>query len=276
LGQSTNIFQCEASFCYIFYLYRKYRIMKDNFSAQAKTYAAYRPNYSQEFIDHIASFVKDKEIALDVATGNGQVAVKLAKHFNTVYATDISQKQLDNAIPADNIIYKMERAEQTSFGDKMFDLITVAQAIHWFDFEAFYKEVYRILKPDGLFVVMGYGLFSTNPESDRLIHHLHENILGGYWDPERRYVDENYQTIPFPFEEMEGRQFYETFTWTFEHLLGYIESWSAVQHYIRKNGSDPVNLIRDKLKESWAKSDGTAVFPLLLRLGKLNDLKFKI
>lgn len=247
--------------------------MKDNFSAQAKTYAAYRPNYSQAFIDYIASFVKNKNIALDVATGNGQVAAKLAKHFGTVYATDISQKQLDNAIAADNIIYKLERAEAMSFGDKMFDLITVAQAIHWFDFDAFYKEVYRILKPEGLFVVTGYGLFSTNPGSDRLIHHLHEDILGDYWDPERRYVDENYQTIPFPFEEIEGEQFSETFIWTFEHLLGYIESWSAVQHYIRKNGRHPVDLIRDELKESWAKSDGKAEFPLLLRMGKISDFR---
>ncbi len=247
--------------------------MKDNFSTQAKTYATYRPNYSQEFIDYITSFVKNKDTALDVATGNGQVAAKLAKHFTKVYATDISQKQLDNATPADNIIYKVERAEQTAFEDNTFDLITVAQAIHWFDFDAFYKEVYRILKPGGLFVVTGYGLFSTNPESDVIIRHLHGNILGEYWDSERRYVDENYQTIPFPFEAIQAKQFSEIFTWTFEHLLGYIDSWSAVQHYIKKNGTHPVDLIRDELKESWAKSDGKAVFPLLLRMGKISDFR---
>jgi ubiquinone/menaquinone biosynthesis C-methylase UbiE len=245
--------------------------MKDNFSIQAKTYAKYRPDYSQEIIDYIVSFVDNKDKALDVATGNGQVAAKLAKYFETVYATDISEKQLENAIPADNIIYKLERAEHTSFDHKMFDLITVAQAIHWFDFDAFYKEVYRILKPDGLFVVMGYGLFFTNTESERILHHLHEDILGAYWDPERRYVDENYQTIPFPFDEIEAKQFSETFTWTFEHLLGYIDSWSAVQHYIKKNGSHPVDLVRDELKETWEKSDGRATFPLLLRVGKLRS-----
>ncbi|WP_294823687.1 class I SAM-dependent methyltransferase [uncultured Flavobacterium sp.] len=247
--------------------------MKDNFSAQAKTYAAYRPNYPQEFVDYIISFVNDKGTALDVATGNGQVATKLAKHFETVHATDISQKQLDNAVGADNIVYKLERAEDTSFGNEMFDVITVAQAIHWFDFDAFYKEVYRILKPDGLFVVTGYGLFSTNPVSDRLIRHLHKEILGEYWDPERRYVDENYKTIPFPFEEIDAKQWSEAFIWTFHQLLGYIESWSAVQHYITKNGTHPVDQIRTQLEESWAKNDGKVYFPLLLRMGKLNDLK---
>ncbi|AWH86790.1 SAM-dependent methyltransferase [Flavobacterium album] len=243
--------------------------MKDNFSTQAQTYAKFRPDYSHEIIDYIISLVPQKGLALDVATGNGQVAAKLAKHFTTVYATDISDKQLENAATADNIIYKKERAEHTSFNDKMFDLITVAQAIHWFDFDAFYKEVYRILKPDGLFIVMGYGLFSTNPESDRIIRHFHQKTLGDYWDPERRYVDKDYETIPFPFDEIEAKQFSETFTWTFEHLIGYIDSWSAVQHYIKKNGSNPVDLIRDELKESWDKSDGKAVFLLLLRVGRL-------
>lgn len=271
--QNTNIFQSATLFYCIFYLYRKPHIMKDNFSAQAKVYAKFRPDYSHEIIEYIVSFVKHKGIALDVATGNGQVAARLAKHFSTVYATDISKKQLENAIQADNIIYKKERAEQTSFDGAMFDLITVAQAIHWFDFDGFYKEVHRILKPDELFVVMGYGLFSINPESDRLICHLHENILDEYWDPERKYVDENYETIPFPFKEIAIKKFSETFTWIFEHLLGYIDSWSAVQHYIKKNGSHPVDLIRDELKETWEKSDGQATFPLLLRMGKLNDLK---
>lgn len=247
--------------------------MKDNFSAQAKSYARYRPDYSVDIIEYIASFIENRGIALDVATGNGQVAAKLAKYFNMVYATDISEKQLENAIQADNIVYKKERAEQTSFSNEMFDLITVAQAIHWFDFDAFYKEVYRILKPDGLFVVMGYGLFSTNPDSDRLIRHLHAGILGDYWDPERRYVDEGYKTIPFPFDEIEAQEFSETFTWSFDHLLGYIESWSAVQHYIKKNGSHPVDLIRDELKESWERGNDKATFPLLLRIGKLNNLK---
>jgi SAM-dependent methyltransferase len=243
--------------------------LKDNFSTQAKSYAKFRPDYSEEIIGYIVSFIKNKASALDVATGNGQVAAKLARHFTQVYATDISASQLENATPADNIIYKQEKAEQTSFGENQFDLITVAQAIHWFDFDAFYKEVYRILKPNGVIAVLGYGQFSTNPASDRIINHLHWDILGIYWDPERKYVDDSYETIPFPFDEIEAAGFLETFTWTFEHLLGYIDSWSATQHYIKKNGSNPVDLIRDELKDSWEDSDKKVTFPLLLRLGKL-------
>ncbi|MHA3788744.1 class I SAM-dependent methyltransferase [Flavobacterium hauense] len=245
--------------------------MKDNFSIQAKGYSKYRPYYPSEMIAYIASFAENKQSALDVATGNGQVAVELAKHFKQVYATDISEKQLANALQKDNIIYKVERAEQTSFADSQFDLITVAQAIHWFDFEAFYKEVHRILKPDGVFAVLGYGLFTVNGESEKLLKHFYNDITGPYWDAERRYLDENYTTIPFPFEEVEVKQFTNEFTWTFEQLTGYLETWSAVQHYIKKNGSNPVDVIRDELKEYWEKGDKKVTFPLLLRIGKLKD-----
>jgi len=242
--------------------------MKDNFSTQAKAYAQYRPYYPQEMIEHVVSFVTSKEEALDVATGNGQVAAALAPYFKKVYGTDISQKQLDNAKQADNILYKEERAEVTAFAESQFDLITVAQAIHWFDFDSFYKEVYRILKPEGVFVVMGYGLFSANGDAGKLLDHFYYDITGPYWDAERRYLDENYTTIPFPFNELETKSFTNEFTWTFEQLTGYLDTWSAVQHYIKKNGTNPVDLISEELKEYWEKGDKKVTFPLLLRIGK--------
>jgi ubiquinone/menaquinone biosynthesis C-methylase UbiE len=243
--------------------------MKDNFSTQAQGYSKYRPYYPAEMIAYVASFAENKQSALDVATGNGQVAVELSGYFKQVYATDISEKQLENALQKDNITYIKERAEQTSFADKQFDLITVAQAIHWFDFDAFYKEVYRILKPDGIFAVLGYGLFNVTGEAEKLLEHFYYDITGPYWDAERRYLDENYTTIPFPFEEIEVEQFTNEFTWTFEQLTGYLETWSAVQHYIKNNGTNPVDLIRDELKEYWEKGDRKVTFPLLLRIGKL-------
>jgi ubiquinone/menaquinone biosynthesis C-methylase UbiE len=184
--------------------------MKDNFSAQAKDYSKFRPTYPPEMIEYIVSFVKNKGTALDVATGNGQVAAALAKYFEQVQATDMSEKQIENAAKADNVTYKVEGAEHTDFGDNQFDLITVAQAIHWFDFDAFYKEVNRLLKPGGIIAVMGYGLFKTNEHSHKILSHFYHDIIGPYWDSERRYLDENYTTIPFPFEEIEVKQFENT------------------------------------------------------------------
>lgn len=243
--------------------------MKDNFSKQATQYSKYRPQYPDEMIDFLMSFVKDKKLALDVATGNGQIAHKLSAFFEKVYGTDISQNQLDHAKPAPNVIYQLASAEKTSFKDQTFDLITVAQAIHWFNFDLFYKEIYRILKPDGIFAVLGYGLFSSNAESDLILRRFYNNIVGPYWDDERKYLDENYTTIPFPFDEITTENFENQFTWNFEELIGYLETWSATQHYIVKNNSNPLDLIRDELEISWKKSDKKVTFPLLFRIGKL-------
>ena len=245
--------------------------MKDNFSTQAGQYAKFRPSYPKEMIEYIVSQVNNRELALDVATGNGQVAVLLSGYFAKVFANDISQKQLDNAAKKENITYSVSSAEKTKFDDNSFDLITVAQAIHWFDFDAFYKEVYRILKPDGVFAVMGYGLLYTNAEADKILRYFYEDITGPYWDPERRYLDENYTTIPFPFKEQEVPQFVNEFTWEFEQLTGYLETWSAVQHYIKEHNTNPVDIIRDELKEVWEKGDRKVYFPLLLRMGKLKQ-----
>lgn len=243
--------------------------MKDNFSKQSEAYAAFRPHYPDVMISHLMAFVKNRESALDTATGNGQLAQKLSPYFEKVYATDISEKQVEKAGKADNIIYKVERAEETTFSDHQFDLVTVAQSIHWFDFDKFYKEIYRILKPDGIFAVLGYGLFSTNPDSDKILMDYYHNIVGPYWDAERKYVEEMYETIPFPFEELPTEKFANNFEWTFGQLIGYLETWSATQHYKNANGSDPVDQIRNELQQSWENGNKKVVFPLILRVGKL-------
>lgn len=243
--------------------------MKDNFSKQAVDYSKFRPQYPDEMIENLISFVKDKTTVLDVATGNGQIAHKLSPYFKEIHATDISQKQLDNAVKDENIIYSNQPAEKTSFENQKFDLIVVAQAIHWFNFDAFYKEVYRTLKPDGIFAVMGYGLFFTNPDSDKILHRFYYDIVGSYWDAERKYLDENYETIPFPFKETETPKFENQFIWPFEALIGYLQTWSSVQHYIEKNNQNPIDLIYDDLKTSWNNNNQKVTFPLLYRIGEL-------
>lgn len=120
--------------------------MKDLFSDQADQYAKYRPSYPIEFYEYLNSILPIKNTAWDCGTGNGQVAIELAKTFIKVYATDISHSQLENAIKADNIEYSVQAAESSLFENNHFDLIIVAQAIHWFNFEEFYQEVKRTAK----------------------------------------------------------------------------------------------------------------------------------
>ncbi len=244
--------------------------MKDNFSSYAELYKKFRPTYPQELYDYLLSFITVKRSAWDCGTGNGQVAQELSKYFKEVYATDISPKQIEMAAIRKNIFYKVEGAEKTSFENNFFDIIMVAQAIHWFNFDEFYKEVKRTLKTDGILAIVGYGLIKANDELNKIINKFYHEIIGSYWDKERKYVDENYKTIPFPFKEMKTPSFVNTFNWTFEQLIGYINTWSAVQHFIKLNNSNPVEIIYDELKNVWKNDPVKNIsFPVLLRVGKL-------
>lgn len=241
--------------------------MKDNFSSDSDKYAQYRPHYPEAMYDYLKQLVPVKERAWDCGTGNGQVAEKLSAFFREIFATDISTQQLMNAFPKPNIRYSKQRAEKTNFPDSFFDLVTVAQAIHWFDFGQFYQEVRRTLKPGGYIAVIGYGLFRSNEATNRVIDHFYNDIIGPYWDSERKYLDEAYQSIPFPFEEFETPDFSNDMNWSLERLLGYLNTWSAVKHYIKEKGENPVDLIEEDLQESFG-GRGEVNFPILFRLGK--------
>ena len=243
--------------------------MKDNFSTQAAEYAIYRPTYPQELYDYLLNLVESKDAAWDCATGNGQVARVLAQHFKGVYATDISEKQLNNALKMPNIVYHTESSEKVNMPDYSFDLITVAQAIHWFNFEAFYREVKRTLKTNGLLAVIGYGLMYIDKKVDKAIYKLYEDILGKYWDSERRYIEEGYKTIPFPFNEIITPHFQIKTFWTFNQMIGYLNTWSSLQHYKKANDRNPLEYMFIELKEAWGDDAIKEVhFPILLRVGK--------
>jgi len=245
--------------------------MKDNFSIESDKYARYRPSYPADFYRYLSTLISEKENAWDCATGNGQVAEKIATLFTNVYATDISQHQIDNAIKLPNIHYSVQPAEETNFKNNFFDLIIVAQAVHWFDFAKFYSEVERTGKKNAVLAIIGYARLETNAEIEEVIEKLYTDIVGVYWDKERRYVEEGYKTIPFPFDEIPAPSFVSSYEWTLEHLMGYLGTWSAVKHYIKHNGNNPVELIKQELIEAWGNADKRTVhFPLLTRIGRVN------
>ncbi len=247
--------------------------MKDNFSSQPDKYAKYRPTYPSAFFDYLNLIVPNKQNAWDCGTGNGQVAYELAKTFDKVFATDISQSQIDNAFRADNITYSVQPAEKTNFENKLFDLIVVAQAIHWFDFEKFYSEVRRTARKNALICVVGYGKIEISEPIDSIITDFYENVIGLYWDNERKYIDENYKTIPFPFDEIQVPNFVNKLYWTLEHLTEYLNTWSAVKHFIKQNGHNPVDKLQSELEQHWNKGHTKEVrFALLLRIGRITQL----
>lgn len=244
--------------------------MKDNFSLQSDKYAKFRPTYPPELFDYLYSMVPKKRNAWDCGTGNGQIARELAKSFDTVFATDISQAQLDNAIRANTIFYSVQPAENTNFKDQLFDLIVVAQAIHWFDFGKFYAEVRRTAKENAILCVVGYGRVKISRQIDKVITNFYTKIIVEYWDKERRYIDENYETIPFPFEEIQAPKFENKHQWSLKHLIGYLNTWSAVKHFIKQNDYNPINTLETELKQLWKGREIKEVrFPTLLRIGKI-------
>ena len=242
--------------------------MKDNFSSQSDNYVKFRPTYPAGLVKYLEGLVPNKNSAWDVGTGNGQLAVSLSEIFVNIYATDISDKQLNHAIQAPNIRYSKQPAESTSFTENQFDLITVAQAIHWFDFDAFYREATRTLKQDGVIAIVGYGLLRINEAVDSIIDEFYHELVGPFWDTERKYIDEEYSSIPFPFEEvLDHPQLSLASELSLNQLLGYLNSWSAVQHYKNENGANPVDQIEPRLREVWSFKSYPVKHPLFMRIG---------
>ncbi len=244
--------------------------MKDNFSSHAPDYARYRPHYPHELVSYLVGLAPAHRLAWDCATGNGQVAEMLSEYFAQVIGTDISQNQLNSAVQRSNITYKVEQAEASSLESASVDLVVVAQAIHWFNFGRFYREVARVVRPGGIVAVVGYGLLKTDPAIENIILKLYRDTLGKYWDTERSYLDEAYETIPFPFEELEAPHFKMTADWSLDELTGYLNTWSAAKHFEKEQGQNPISLIEQELRQSWGGQKKMQVtFDLLLRIGRI-------
>src|SRR5512134_188933 len=198
---------------------------EDHFSGHSDQYAQSRPHYPDEIYAYLASIAPARSLAWDCGTGNGQAAIGLAKYFDKVYATDASAEQISHAHAHEKVEYHVEPAEHISLNDSSVDLITVAVAIHWFNFEEFYREVKRVLKPGGVLAAWTYNSVEISPRIDPLIWHYYREIVGPYWPERIRYIEDRYQTIPFPFEEITPPSFVMEINWSLIQLAGFLDSW---------------------------------------------------
>jgi len=243
----------------------------DHFSSSASSYASFRPGYPPALFAWLASVAPDRHRVWDCATGSGQAAVHLADHFEHVAATDASAAQLAHAARRPGVQYAAMSAERCALRDDSASLVTVAQALHWFDQPAFFAEARRVLVTGGLLAVWSYGLLTLHDAAlDDIVHRFHQEAMGPYWPPERRLVDEGYRSLKLPFEHVDAPTFAMHADWTLDRLAGYLSTWSAVQRARAVTGMDPLRDVVQSLRPAWGRDEEVRrlEWPLTLHVGR--------
>lgn len=239
---------------------------KDLFSAKSGDYARFRPTYPDAIFTWLAEVSPSRALAVDVGTGSGQAAVALAAHFDHVVGLDPSAEQLRHAKSHPRVEYRQAPAEATGMPPGSADLLLAAQAFHWFRHADFFVETRRILRPGGILALSAYGISHITPEVDAAVFYLYEDLLGRYWEPERRLVESAYRTVDVPFPELETPTFAITLTWSLSDLIGYLSTWSPHKLYREREGHDALDRAVPRLVEAWGNAPTREVtWPLNLR-----------
>jgi SAM-dependent methyltransferase len=241
---------------------------RDYFSACSSQYATFRPRYPPALFAWLSSVSAGRERVWDCACGNGQATVDLADHFREVYGTDLSAEQIARAQPSPRVNYRVGLAEDSGLPANFVDLVTVAQALHWFDLERFYEEARRVARSGAVLAVWSYGVCEIpEAQGNAELQNYYSNIVGPYWTPERRLVETGYRTVKFPVPQLQPRAFVMHLEWSIEQLLGYVSSWSASARYLKERGEDPIPALRGALQSRWQADTPTCVvrWPLSVR-----------
>jgi hypothetical protein len=241
---------------------------QDHFSARAALYSRYRPTYPESLFVFVAGLARHHDVAWDCATGNGQAATGLARHFNRVIATDASEKQIAMAVPEPSIEYRTATAYESGLPDKSVNLVTVAQAIHWLDHAKFYDEAKRVMQDDAAIAIWGYGdPLIDDPALDAIVRAYNRGTIESYWKPERDLILAELKTIPFPFREVVAPALMLEQQWTLAELAGYLRTWSATAAYAAAIGDDPVVPVEAALARLWGTGKHRVTWPLYIRAG---------
>lgn len=224
---------------------------KDHFSRHAELYRRYRPPWPAEVFDWLATLTPRHDRAWDVGTGSGQATPGLARHFREVIATDASAAQIAQAEPHPGVTYAVGTAERSELAASSVDLVLAAQAFHWFDFEGFFAECRRVVRPGGVVAALTYLHPRAGIPIDAVIAGYTAHVLAD-WPPERRHVDAGYATTPFPFPEVpipDGMAL--RLDLTLDDFIGYLATWSAAQRYRERTGLDPRRDYVDAFAAAW-------------------------
>lgn len=244
---------------------------KNYFGPQAGAYLEHRPRYPAELLSYLAAQSPRTGLVWDCGTGNGQAAVGLAERFMRVVATDASEDMIARAIPHPRVEYRVARYD-SGLPDRAADLVTAAQALHWFDLAAFIGESRRVLAADGLLAVWCYSLCRIQPGLDRVLDAYYAGTLRGFWPPERAHTDNGYRSLELPLEERNPPPFEMTVEWTLVDFIRYVRTWSGTNRCIAaRGGEEPVLAFERALGHAWGATDTTrrVRWPIHLRIGRL-------
>lgn len=242
---------------------------QDHFGKVAGSYASARPGYPASLFEWLAGQCVSHDLAWDCGTGSGQAARGLAAHFERVVATDASEGQIARAVADPRIEYRVADASSSGLVDRSADLVVVAQALHWFDREGFYREVRRVSKPTGLLAVWSYRLPEVEARIDEAMLRLYSDEVGPYWPPERHHIETAYRDLPFPFERIEVPPFSMTANWDVDRYTEYLRSWSATARYVQAKGVDPVEKWEPELRRLWGAGERRVEWPIDIRVGRV-------
>ncbi|MBI2515929.1 MAG: methyltransferase domain-containing protein [Opitutae bacterium] len=241
---------------------------QDHFSTQASTYAKSRPTYPPALFAELARLAPGRSLAWDCGAGNGQASAGLAEFFERVVATEPSAAQLAEAVRHPRVSYVQSAELAPGIADGSADLVTAAQAAHWFNRGAFYAEVRRVLRPGGVVALWSYGICRIDPAVDELVHHFYAETVGPFWPPERRHVEAGYREFEFPFAEFVFPRAAIEHDWTADEFATYLRSWSATVRYATAHGADPVDALVAPLAAAWGPGRRHIVWPLAGRIGR--------
>lgn len=242
----------------------------DLFSETATTYASARPTYPDALFARLAAFAPAADVAWDCATGTGQAAIALAHWFSRVEATDASAAQIQNAVPHEWVRYGVALAEASGFPDGIFDVVSVGQALHWFDQPRFFAEARRVLKPGGLLAIYGYSRMLISPDVDSVIDECLLQPVASHWPTHTRLLWNSYRTIEFPLNELPAPVLAIHVQWNLDQLLAYYLTWSATRAHLNSGGDAFLLHARRRLQDAWGDPalPHTVVMPLAVRFGR--------
>lgn len=242
----------------------------DHYSEGAANYRRSRPSYPAALIDWLAAFAGGRTLAWDAGCGSGQLSVPLARAFERVVASDASPEQVRVGRVHPRVHYRVARSDESGLPDAVVDLSVAAQAAHWFDLDAYFSEVRRVARPGSGVALVTYGRPRLTADLDGLLEHLHTVELAPFWPEERRHVEQQYRSLPFPFDEVPVPELEMTHRWDLARFRGYVESWSAVRAWRAREGDDGLVRFSEALAEGWREPDEPREvrWPISVRAGR--------